>query len=191
MAEEYVFWRLVVVLRFWKYVLEVVAPEVRHVRQVDPAARTAFSLRLLVEKRLCAGAEDPDLLGSVSSGRGLPLDNPMGQAHAPAGRSRKVTASPSPPAGGPGVVSETTARSLLSWEKVVATDGAALCAPSKFGNSPGPLPYPTGAPSVAEIGGAWDDHADAGTAVYAGRWAYPALQWWVAGAGGVQKRRAS
>ena len=149
------------------------APNFRHVCPVDSAQRHG-SL-----KKRGVGTSTPDLLQCQLLGR-------IGQGLATAGRTGKVTGRPPPTAVRPGVGSDAT-----PVEDEPAEGGSQEHpSPPKFGKSPGPLSYPPRVPSCAEIGGAWDERADAGTAVHAGRWAHPALQRWVAGSGGLQREGA-
>ena len=152
------------------------APNCRHVCPVDSAQRHGFLSRLLSEKKRGVGTSTPDLLQCQLLGR-------IGQGLATAGRTGKVTGRPPPTAVRPGVGSDATP---VAFEPA---EGGSQEHPSPpiVGKSPGPLSYPHRVHPSAEIGGAWDERADAGTAVLAGRWAHPALQRWVAGAGGTQK----
>ena len=52
---------------------------------------------------------------------------------------------------------------------------------------PDPIPCAPGLVDTTKIGGAWDEIPNASTSGPAGRWAHPAVQRWVGGAGELQK----
>ena len=54
---------------------------------------------------------------------------------------------------------------------------------------PVPIVFPTVHVPCTKFGGAWDTDSRAEASDHACRWAHPAVQWWVAGAGGTQKEQ--